>query len=217
MLSLCFQKTTLSYLLLPFSHPLIAFYDCPLTFGLQPFPILKIMTIRDSKKEEKMTGRKQSSKKISQPKASSDTYLSHSMFVENIKGAWWNLQTHFFNQGKQIHWKHFFSLKMFIPVIKYGISGENQKAPPALSQASWRSTWSFAYAMLGWVRSFFCTAFLVVSRFIWFWTGTVLRSWKLLQDMKNVSCPALAWRLLYHQIKWSIMVKLASLVRFIIV
>jgi len=54
------EDNTIIFTLISYSS-FDSFYDCSLTFGLQPFPILKGMTIRDSKKEEKMTGRKQSS------------------------------------------------------------------------------------------------------------------------------------------------------------
>lgn len=108
---------------------------------------------------------------------------------------------------------------MLIPVIKYGASVENQKVPHALSQASHNLKENLALPLCqaGMGEELLSYGFLVASRFTWFQTGTALKSWKLLQDMKNVSCPALAWRFLYHQIKWSIMAKIASLVQFIIV
>lgn len=88
---------------------------------------------------------------MSEPRASYETYLSHSMFVENKKECLTEIFKHVILMSEKQFIENiyfFFFLKMFIPVIKYGICSETQKMPPALS-ISRRSIWSFSDADVG--------------------------------------------------------------------
>lgn len=61
------------------------------------------------------------------------------MFVENKKGCLTEIfkQTFLIKENKITDFFGFFSsFKMFMTVIKYRTSGENQRVPPALSRAS---------------------------------------------------------------------------------
>lgn len=58
------------------------------------------------------------------------------MFAENIKGCLTEIFKHIFLIKENKFIENIFFLKIIIPVIKYGISVENQKVPPTLSLAS---------------------------------------------------------------------------------
>lgn len=67
------------------------------------------------------------SKKISQPKVSWETYLSYSMFAENIKGCLTEILKHIFLINEKKLFKTFFFLKLLITIIKCGVSAENTR------------------------------------------------------------------------------------------